>query len=354
MKMKILKITLLAIVTSMLQSLTAQTYDITAEALKFEYECYACGKKDVYYFWNWDMNKVTSNCPNFNTDKNVQGRVRDVIIAECQSLTIEEGNPGIVQLDASLIGLTTKPKVQPLTVCSRNTNSSYHDVNKNAVGVVYNLKTTITKDYLDKWVKFYKTQQDKEESDQKAAQEKKEEQEKKLREFTEKFELKFADLIKGKNTAEKGDSTGIDLYKSALFEIIDMGGGIEKADFSKIYTNRDSFQWSLRGLVADLGMLYLYCGLYERGIKEIDYLHEKVDPSGERIHLVLGMAYLMNCQHIKATAVWQQCKNSSYYPCEIYGKVDNLIKEMRVYRPELKCIKGLRTIPVLAAIICPQ
>jgi hypothetical protein len=341
MRETIFKLPLLLLAIVNIQFSNAQSYNITAKIKKFEYECFACGKKDVHYLWDWDMNKISSNCPGYNTDKNVQGRVRDVVISECKKLTSE--NPGITYVDGSMLALFGKPKVEPVGTCARNYNGSKHDINQNSSGVDYELKTTISKEELDKWLKFYKTHQEKEETDKKAKEQ-----------FQLKFESKFAELIAAKTAAEKGDTLGIDRYNASLNDIIKLGGGIEKLDFSKVYKNSDNYQWSFRELVADLGMLYLYCGLYERGIKEITYLQENVDPNGERIHLILGMAYLMNCQPTKATVEWQLVKNSSYNPCSIYDKANDLIKEMKEHHPDLKCLKGLRTVPVLASLLCTK
>jgi hypothetical protein len=357
MKNKILK--QLFIITGILVFSTAkaQTYDVSTPVLKFEYECHACGKKDVYYVFNSATeqklnSKISTNCPGIENDKMVKKIVEGRIMEACGELQKGEGNPGITEINCLwMSNESPRPSVTTKGVCSQNRNSSNHDVNKNSNGTVYNLNTTITQEYINDWRKLWGV---KEEKTQGASQEKNEELDKKRREFTAKFELKFADLSVGKNMVEKGDTSGVDIYKTTLFALIDMGGGIEKIDFSKEYKNSDGVVWSFRGLVADLGKLYLYNGNFEKSIKEINYLHENVDPLGERIHILLGMAYLMNCQHVKAAAVWHECKNSSYNPCEIHDKVNILVKEMREYHPDLKCIRGFKTLQVLAVIMCPK
>jgi hypothetical protein len=357
MKNKILKQLFLLTSALVFFCANAQTYDVSTPVLKFEYECHACGKKDVYYVFNSATqqklnSKISTNCPGVEKDKMVKKIVEGRVMEVCGELQKGEGNPGITEINCMwMSNESPRPSVTTKGVCSQNRNSSNHDVNKNTNGTVYNLNTTITQEYINDWRKLWGV---KEEKSPGAPQAKNEELDKKRREFTEKFELKFADLMLGKSMAEKGDTSGINMYKTTLFVIIDMGGGIEKIDFSKKYKNSDGFEWSFRGLVADLGKLNLYYGNFEKSIKEINYLHENVDPSGERIHILLGMAYLMDCQHLKAAAVWQECKNSSYYPCEIYDKVNILIKEMREYHTELKCIKGLRTLPILAALMCSK
>jgi hypothetical protein len=356
---KFFKNTLVSILLFLLTgAINAQSYNITATILKFEYECYACGKQDVYYFWPTGFFKdqsveyePKSNIPN-GKDEDIQEVIRDLIGNKCVELNRKSSNAGFTSLSNSTFTgalsfgwllMYKRPEVETHGVCSRNMNSTKHDINKNKEGEDYPISISISKIDFDSRVSAKRKIKEKEEA-KKSAQ----------KEFQGKFNLSFNKISEGIKKAKNNDSTGIEMAYEGVDEVINMGGGSSAIDLTKQYTNSDGFVWTFRGLFEDLALTYLYCGRFERGITEIKKLRDNYDPDGEGINTILGMAYLMNCQGGKATLIWQGIKMKSYNPCGVYDNVKNLIAAMREYQPDLKCIKMLKTTPILATLMCSK
>ncbi len=118
-----------------------QTYKVTFDMEKYEYECYACHKKDIYYLTPEKENNVSLK---ISPDYDLNGiKPKQFIMFFFREYETDfEQKMGVVKIEFRL------PRVRK--GCSQNMNSDYHDINERQKPVLVELTVTVDLDDLNK------------------------------------------------------------------------------------------------------------------------------------------------------------------------------------------------------------
>lgn len=332
------------------------TVDVQVNCIKFEFECFHCGKHDVYYYPIPEKLK-----------SKIEGAEKNLFLTSAYAKydpsflgeTIDDGAQRYSYKYYNKVTQPTKsyymwvaasefsldPRIEAIDGCKDNYGGK-HDIKTHEPEVV-NIILNINKTLVDKGINQLKEQEQKVIENDKIN---KSRQEKFIKIQSTIKTLLYDKIFVGYNLAMNKDTSGIDTISRALNKIAAAFG----SDFNFNYVMKiDTFEFSFLELSNMYALAHLYAGAYEKGIRNITKAMESNKKlNNDDFNIYLAMAYLMNCQTLKATSKFNDIKLHSQQPCSIYGKVDKLIDDMRETHPDLKCIKKLKTMPIMTLLMC--
>lgn len=357
MKSKLLILALFILLTN--DAISQSTVDVEYSCFRYECRCFRCDKNDIYYYPI--PNKLRKNSKTPSPEPKIltsQYRKYDannlfsLIIEEAEKLSYQNYNKvSIREQDywkwLAVCDLFPAPDIVPANGCSQNYGGK-HDL-KYTGPEIESIVFHLSKSDVDHRLEAAKAEIQRAEEEQKQNEERKVKMKKIESELRDVF---YNKILWGYKKAVEHDSIGIDTIGIALTRISRMFG--DKINFEFVM-NIDSFNFNFYELCDLYALSHLYAGAYQRGIKNISKLintNKLLDNDDYNIYL--GMAYLMNCQALKASGIFVNTKLNSSKPCSIYDKVDKLIDDMRKSHPDLKCIKTLKTISIMALLMCQK
>jgi hypothetical protein len=334
------------------------TVEVQVNCVKFEFECFHCGKHDVYYY-PIPAHKVKSKFKSAEKDVFLTSEYAKYdpwklisleIVNEAQRYSYKYYNKVTQPTKSWLVWFTgsefsLNPGIQAVDGCKDNYGGK-HDIKTyepEVVNIIFNFDKTL----VDREINKFREQEQKVIENNKINESR---QEKFIKIQSEIKTVLYDKIFVGYNMALNKDTTGIDTISRALDRIAVAFG----SDFNFNYVMKiDSFEFSFLELFNFYALSHLYAGAYAKGIRNITKAMERNKKlNNDDFNVYLAMAYLMNCQTLKATAKFNEIMLHSQQPCSIYGKVDKLIDDMREAHPDLKCIGKLKTIPIMALLIC--
>jgi hypothetical protein len=336
-----------------------QTINISFDMLECTHQCYNCKKTDKYFFAlpskiDYENKRNQSiNDNRYSTEDQEHIFPLTVSIADKLTLENDEGVSRLKLPSMLWYGLCPMPPpVEPKNGCIKNYNNKHDLLHVSVFDKtcrIYNHNTNILKSKLDneiensKRIKLEVEQNKNEELIKQNA----------LREKIKKIEVIFSKNIQPSFTKIKNkDTTGPKEFELGIMELSALWN--HKIDLYQNFKVNDSLSFQFENLFKLWLLSYLYAGNYESGIQKIQFVTKKIpDFNNNYFNSILGLAYLMNCQSIKATETLLQWKPESIILCEEYNSTINaILEEMRTQHPELDCIKSIKTLPILAAISC--
>lgn len=343
--------------------MTQNTVLVSANCLKFEYECFYCGKTDIYYYLIPEKLKKLEYKITIKTDE--YSRVNPSylfvpIVNATQKLNYENYHRVTFCNQSYLEWLQVceifpNPKIVKADKCPNN-HGLDHELKLHGP-VVEEVQFSLDKLVVDQELNRLKNeiQRDNEIASRKIEADKfKKKQDQKFNNLKDKISYIFNNNIRGglNLVINNKDTSGIDSIVNGMNKIPKLMGDC----FSYNYKFEiDSFEFTFMDIIKFYALSYLYVGQYEKGIVKIKKIMEvnKVCDNDD-FKVYLGLAYMMNCQEFKAAAHFSNLKINANHPCGLYSKLNDLIDEMRTIHPELKCLKSARTMPILTLIMCTK